>query len=73
MLWKNQLDRKLLTSLMDDCFKLSIPAEAKVAFVKYIQATFTVDRHGIGLDVDCYGADAKLCKIKKEWKAKYIG
>ena len=36
---KNQLDRKFLTSLIDDCFKLSIPAEAKVAFVKYIQAT----------------------------------
>jgi len=35
--------------------------------------TFTVDGHGIVLDVDCYGADAKLYKIKKEWKAKYIG
>ncbi len=36
---KNQLDRKYLTSLVDDCFKLSIPAEAKVAFIKYIDAT----------------------------------
>lgn len=36
---KNQLDRKYITSLADSCFKLSIPAEAKVAFVKYIQAT----------------------------------
>ncbi len=36
---KNQLDRKYLTSLVDACFKLSIPAEAKVAFIKYIQAT----------------------------------
>lgn len=35
--------------------------------------TFMVDGHGIGLDVDCYGVDAKLYKIKKEWKAKYIG
>lgn len=36
---KNQLDRKYLTSLADTCFKLSIPGEAKIAFVKYIQAT----------------------------------
>lgn len=36
---KNQLDRKYLTSLIDACFKLNIPAEAKVAFIKYIQAT----------------------------------
>lgn len=36
---KNQLDRKYITSLVDSCFKLGIPAEAKIAFVKYIQAT----------------------------------
>lgn len=35
--------------------------------------TFMVDGHGISLDVDYYGIDAKLYKIKKEWKAKYIG
>lgn len=36
---KNQLDRKYITMLVDSCFKLSIPAEAKAAFVRYIQAT----------------------------------
>lgn len=36
---KNQLDRKYLNSLVDICFQMSIPAETKVAFVQYMQAT----------------------------------
>lgn len=36
---KNQLDRKYLASLADVCFKLSIPAETKISFIKYIKAT----------------------------------
>lgn len=35
---KNELDRKYITSLIDTCFKLCIPTEAKVAFVKYVQS-----------------------------------
>ncbi len=36
---KNVLDRKYIVNLTGACFKLNIPAEAKVAFTKYIQAT----------------------------------
>lgn len=35
---KNELDRKYIASLTDACFKLCIPAEAKVAFLKYVRA-----------------------------------
>ncbi|MGN0421676.1 MAG: ATP-binding protein [Lachnospiraceae bacterium] len=35
---KNELDRKYITDLTNTCFKLSIQAEAKVAFIKYVQA-----------------------------------
>ncbi len=35
---KNQLDRKYLTSLTDTCFKMNVPAEAKVALLKYMKA-----------------------------------
>ena len=35
---KNQLDRKYLTSFTDTCFKMNVPAEAKVALMKYMQA-----------------------------------
>lgn len=35
---KDELDRTHLCALTNSCFKLCIPAEAKVAFVKYVQA-----------------------------------
>ena len=36
---KEKLDRKYLERLKDSCFKASIPVEAKVAVMKYIQTT----------------------------------
>lgn len=36
---KNEADKQDIEALKDNCFKLGIPAEAKVAFVKFIQAT----------------------------------
>ena len=35
---RNELDKKYITNLKDTCFNLCIPAEAKVAFNKYVQA-----------------------------------
>ena len=40
---KNQLDRKYITFLTDICFAMSIPAEAKVALVKYIKAADKIE------------------------------
>ena len=34
--------------------------------------TFIVDENGICLKVDHYSADARIYKIKKDWKEKYI-
>lgn len=36
--YKNELDRKHIEELINTCFGLCIPAEAKVAFMRYIQA-----------------------------------
>lgn len=36
---KENLDREHLTGLIESCYKMSIPSEAKVAFAKYIKAT----------------------------------
>lgn len=36
---KNELDRKYLAVLINICFQLGIPTEAKIAFLKYIQET----------------------------------
>lgn len=35
---RNELDRKYVSELIKDVYKLSIPAEAKVAFIKYTEA-----------------------------------
>ena len=35
---RNELDKKYIMDLKDTCFNLCIPAEAKVAFNKYVQA-----------------------------------
>ena len=35
---RNELDRKYVAELIKDVYKLSIPAEAKVAFIKYTEA-----------------------------------
>lgn len=34
--------------------------------------TFTVDERGVCLTVDYYSEDARIYKIKKDWKKKYI-
>lgn len=36
---RNELDRKYVSKLVEDVYKLSIPAESKVAFIKYTGAT----------------------------------
>ena len=36
---KDKLDKEYITKLTDVCHKLSIPSEAKVAFVKYVNAS----------------------------------
>lgn len=36
---RNELDRKYVSKLVEDVYKLSIPAESKVAFIKYTEAT----------------------------------
>jgi hypothetical protein len=36
---RNELDRKYVSELLEDVYKLSLPAESKVAFIKYTEAT----------------------------------
>ncbi len=36
---RDHLDRQHLTSLVDSCFRLSIPSEAKLAFSRYVHAS----------------------------------
>ena len=35
---RNEIDRKYVSELIEDVYKLSIPAESKVAFIKYTEA-----------------------------------
>lgn len=49
-----------------------IRTDKKYKANNYNVFTVTVDNDGVRLDVDCYSKDAKMYKIKKGWKEKYL-
>lgn len=63
---QNLLDQNKLDAVFEEIVNI-IKASKVYEDNKLNVATITLDKTGIKMNVDCYGIDARIYKIKKEW------